>query len=182
MKYIKLHTSIHVPKFKLVLEVLHQLVEEKLIKSFVLSGGYAVAYYIDPIFTSDIYFLCTFSSSFIIDLSPVYKRLKELGFDHEEDFALIHGVPVQFLAPKINSLTEEAAEHTKEAFFKGVPFKVIYLEYLMAIMVELGRPQDKMRLHLIITENEDKYDEEKFKSILSKFKLSEKWEKIKSNF
>lgn len=163
-----------------IISMFNDMEKEKVIDSFVIGGATALTYYSAPIVTEDVdIFFIPISKSLFIDISPVYNYIKSHADAKEKgEFIVVDGIPVQLLTPH-DDLHKEAYEHCIQVSENGKKFKVFSIEYLMAIMIQLGKMKYKYRLSTL---GEDEYDSEKLKKILKKYNLSEKWEKIKNEF
>ena len=89
---------------------------------------------------------------------------------------VIKGIPVQFI-PAYNALVEEAVREAKQTGYKGVKTRVLHAEHLAALMLQTGRPKDKMRLTLFL--QQAKMDRKALTKILDRHGLREKWEKFR---
>ena len=68
-------------KFKKVLEVLNEMIENSIIKDFAIFGGYAVTFYSEPILTYDLDILFEPVPETKIEiLSDIYSWLRKKGF------------------------------------------------------------------------------------------------------
>ncbi|HWB05708.1 MAG TPA: hypothetical protein VG796_21995 [Verrucomicrobiales bacterium] len=81
-------------------------------------------------------------------------------------------MPVRFI-PAYNPLVEEALNQAEEKSFEGVPVRVLRLEYLIAIMVQTGRPKD--RQHLAMLTGNASIDEALLSAILHRHNLITAW-------
>lgn len=161
------------------LKVLNQLKQEGIIVDYAIGGAVAAYFYIEPTVTDDmdVFILIKEDEGPIITLSPLYNRLKELGFNEfEKEGVVIYKWPVQFL-PASSSLEKEAFENSKPETIEGESVRIFTAEYLMAVCVAVGRAKDKIRLIQFIEEN--CYDENLFHDILKRHKLYDKWSSIK---
>ncbi|HLG19091.1 MAG TPA: hypothetical protein VI895_04650 [Bdellovibrionota bacterium] len=166
---------------QLVLKVLTKMVKDGVIQDYVIGGASALLYFSKPTFTEDIdvFVYTTASPSTLIDLSPIYNYLvKQKKALVQGEHILVEGYPVQFLIP-YDDLSREAFEKAITVSLHHSRFKLFDLEYLMAIMIQLGKPKYLERLRILL---EDKtFNEKKLLSILSRFRLSRKWDKMKKN-
>lgn len=164
---------------KKTLQVLNQMVLDRVIDDYVIAGAVAAIYYTEPVDTEDLDLLVSFSgsSSLLLSLEPILKYLKEKGFsDFKKEGVLIEGIPVQFL-PIHSPLSEEAFRNCSKIEISGESCKIVSLEYLMALMVECGRWKDRIRLEKCLQEAQP--DLHLFEGILQKFSLFDRWEKWK---
>jgi tetrahydromethanopterin S-methyltransferase subunit A len=154
--------------------------EKGIIDNYAIGGATALIYYFEPINTQDIdvfILLKEKDSSKLINLNPIYQYLRRLKYKVEKEYVIIQQIPVQFLVP-YNDLLSEAVENAIYVNYSSDKVRIIALEYLMAIMVQTGRTKDKARLEDII-KCDIKYNKYKFHSILKKHSLFDKWKKFK---
>lgn len=130
------------------IEVLNQLEREGLIRRYAIGGAVAVLFYAEPVLTYDLdvfVLLASEDSSGLVDLSPIFRRLAELGHHPDREAVIVAGVPVQVI-PAYNALVEEAVASAEEVHFGHAPTRVVGYEHLLAIMAQTGRPKDRERL------------------------------------
>ncbi len=78
------------------------------------------------------------TSSALLTLSPIYERLRQMGYKEEKEHVMIEGVPVQFILP-YNPLIEKAIEEAVETKVGKTKTRVFRAEYLAAILFQTGR-------------------------------------------
>lgn len=159
---------------KKTLEILDRLKSEELLSDFVVGGAIAAFRYIEPSLTDDLdIFIHMPSKGLIVDLSPIYSKLKEWGYDtFKHEGIVIEGWPVQFL-PADKPLEDEAMASATTARIEGTHVKVFTAEYVMALALGLGRAKDRTRLAQFIEEKA--YNEKRLEKILAKHDLLAKW-------
>lgn len=159
---------------KKTLEVLNELVTENIIEGYALGGAVAAIFYIEPIDTSDLdVWVVLKQAGLLISLTPIFSALSERGYDEFEDGGIIiEGIPVQFL-PVATSLQTETYEQARTEFIRGVPCHIPTLEHLMAIMLDIGRPKDQLRLLMCL--ESPTFNFQAFIPILKRHQLEEKW-------
>lgn len=157
---------------KRAVELLNQMKEMGIVSDYALGGATALVYYFEPVQTQDVdVFVILPNQSNLIDLSEIYEFLKANGGYVQGEYVLIQGVPLQFLVP-YNPLVEEAVTKAKEVLFMDQKLRIPPLEYLMAIMIQTGRPKDIARLEEL--KNFEKlYERSLLNEILTKYNL--KW-------
>jgi len=162
------------------LKVLNGLRTNGLIEDYAIGGGIATIFYIEAILTYDldIFVIPIISNKDkkIIDFTPLYNYLKNLGYKWKGEHIIIEGIPVQFIP--VDKLEEEAVREAKSVVYKGVRTKVLTVEYLIAILIKAGRPKDIAKVSRLI--NEVKVDKKKLQEILDTFNLTKKYLNIKS--
>ena len=130
-----------------LVKLLNQLIERGIIKNYAIGGATALIYYCEPVQTQDIDVFVLIQSQIadLINLSPLYEFFQKKGFEAHKEHILINKIPVQFLVP-YNDLLTEAVGEAVDVKYGNVKTKILSLEYLMAIMVQTGRIKDKARL------------------------------------
>jgi hypothetical protein len=156
------------------IEILNRMVADEVIDGYAIAGAVAAIFYTEPTDTVDLDILVAFpKTDSLVTLDPIVSYLARLGYtDFENEGIVIEGIPVQFL-PTTNALSEEAYQQARTEHFDGVPTRIVQVEHLMATMLELGRPKDRIRLALCLEEAD--YDEERFSSIIERHGLSSRW-------
>ena len=164
-----------------ILDIMDDLVDQNYIRDYVIGGGFALLFHSTPVFTEDIDFFCYFThSGLILDVSDIYLYLKEkYGIQTSGLHLKLDNTLIQIL-PASDNLTKEAMDNYETKSVAGKEIKVFSLEYLMAIMIFIGRPKDKSRLVKLI--EEDEYNKEILDGILKKHGLNKKWNKFVSTF
>jgi hypothetical protein len=175
-KLLEMITKWDQPDLEKVLNIIKSLKDKGLVKEYAISGTYAALYYIEPVLTYDLDVCCIFSSNKkIVDLSALYSYIfSTVPCQIEKEYIAVYGIPVQIITAEPNSLTEEAVLNARNVKYKSVRTKVVTLEYLIAIAIQLGRPKDIAKLPLMIEQGNP--DMAVLKNILGKHKLTGKWE------
>jgi len=164
---------------EITLQILNELEKEGVIKTYALGGATALLFFAEPASTYDVdvfILLDQKPSTSLIDLTPLYESLKRKGYEADKEHFMIDGIPVQFI-PAYNDLVEEGVNKAVIKDYQLVKTKVVSLEYLIAIMLDTYRPKDKERIAKLLEEGVE-FDKNKLSEILSKYHLTEKWEKI----
>lgn len=161
------------------LRVINRLVDEGLLLDYAIGGGVAALFYTEPILTYDFDVICRFpAKGKLIDPSPLFAKLKEWGYSFGvEDRIMINGVPVQFI-PASRGLVEEALEKALQVKVGGINTKMLRVEYLAAIMLNLYRPKDRAKLDLLINNKAVVFNRALFHDVLTKHHLAEKWRRF----
>jgi len=162
-----------------VLEVLNALQQRNLLKDYAIAGGIAVLYYTEPVLTYDFDVLCVFpDSGLLVDPTPVFGYLNSLGYEFgKEDRVNIEGIPVQFI-PASAGLVEEALQHAVSVTISGVQTKILTVEYLIAMMLQLYRPKDRAKIDLLIHNEEVSMDIAVLQAIITTYHLTERWRRF----
>lgn len=158
------------------IEVLNQLECEGVFRRYAIGGAVAVLFYAEPVLTYDLdvfVLLASEGSSGLVDLSPIYRRLAELGHHPDREAVIVAGVPVQVI-PAYNALVEEAVASANEVRFGDAPTRVVGYEHLLAIMAQTGRPKDRERLASLLEQRPP--DAARLDSILGRHGLADTWQ------
>lgn len=156
--------------------VLNQMVGDGVIPGYAIGGAIGAFMYLEPTFTADIDVYAILGLG-LDALSPIAAWLSEHGHEvkYDKEGFVIEGWAVQFIHPP-SGLAQEALDEAIPFELQGVPTAVISQEHLMAMCLELGGLKFWSRLENFL--NAQKYDESRFKSIISKHNLLGKWEKF----
>jgi hypothetical protein len=166
---------------KKTLEVLNSLVEELVIEGYAIGGAVAAIFYTEPSETADLDVIITSPSDKVpVSLDIIYEHLRKKGFaTFEHEGIVIEGIPVQFL-PAATPLLLDAFRESHEESIAGVSTRIMRFEHLAAIMLETGRPKDKLRLAQCW--ESQALDREKFREICSKHGLQKNWESFHAKY
>lgn len=166
---------------KKTLEALNSLVKERVIEGYAIGGAVAAIFYTEPSETADLDVFITFpSDQVIVSLDVIYEHLRKKGFTtFEHEGIVIEGIPVQFL-PAAKPLLLDAFREAHEESVAGVPTRIMGFEHLAAIMLDTGRPKDKLRL--LQSWESQELDREKFQEICSNHGLKKKWETFHAKY
>ncbi|MEO6845884.1 MAG: hypothetical protein ABI443_01160 [Chthoniobacterales bacterium] len=174
-------TTISKVNTKKAIEVINQLVADKVIAKYAIGGAVGALFYLEPTNTEDIdvfIHLEPIAGSLLVTIDPLLKKLEALGYSEwENDKIVIEGWPVQFL-PAATLLEIDALESAiKHELEPGLITYALMPEFLMAIALACGRPKDKVRLEQF--EHQNAYDPDTLHRILIKHSLDQKWENFK---
>jgi predicted nucleotidyltransferase len=158
------------------IKIINELKKKKLIKDYVIGGGIATIFYVEPILTYDLdVFIIPFEKGKeknLILLSPMFNYLEDKGYPWKGEHAIIEGVPVQFIP--VDKLEEEAVRDAKEIEYEGVKTKVMIPEYLISVLLRAGRKKDIQKIEKLLEQT--KIDMKKLKNILHRYGLSKKFD------
>lgn len=159
-----------------VIRVLNELVARGIIDKYAIGGAFGVIFYTETLNTKDmdIFVAPQTTESGIVHLGSIYDYLRKAGYGMEGQYFIIDGIPVDFIAA-YNDLTLEAMENSIEKQYGKMKVKVFRPEYLIAIALQTGRPQDFKKIDLLTVETE--LDDTLLKDILKRYDLSKKWGK-----
>jgi len=161
-----------------VVSELNQLRADGLIDSYAIGGAVASQAYILPTSTEDVDVFVVFKGPVsLAPLGPIYAYLTARGAKIGSEDLEIGGWPVQFL-PTADPLHEEAVAQARTNMIGVNPARIIGLEHLAAIALQLGRPKDKLRLIEFVKV----LDLTVFESLLGRFGLTEKWKQFQAQF
>ncbi len=156
------------------LAVVNDLEALGLIRKYAIGGAIGLLFYSEPVTTYDLDLFCVLpeSSAVIVTLQPITDELRKRGYVEEKEHVVIEGLPVQFL-PAYNELVAEALENACDIQYKNTPTRVLRCEYLLAIMLQTGRPKDRSRLLDVI--DQTTLDHALLNAILEKHQLADRW-------
>ncbi len=159
---------------KAVLKLLNQLVADDVISSYAIGGSMAAFYYIEATHTEDVdAFVIIPQKRLLLTLEPIYTAAKKLGAVVHGEHLQVGDWKLQILQPK-NALVEEALKEARTVKLHGVSTRVMDAEHLCAVMVDTGRPKDKLRLHEFVKAKKVKLEE--LTRLCEKFDLARKLE------
>ena len=163
---------------KKTIQVLNELEKQGVISRYVIAGGVAALFYMEPVLTYDLDVFCILPAvnSDIVQLSPIYEWLKGRGYESQAEHVMVEGVPVQFI-PAYNELVEEAVKAAKDVKYEGESTRVPRAEHLIAIMLDTGRPKDRERIAMMLDEAD--IDTRLLEEVVERYGLQEKWRKYK---
>ena len=147
---------------------------EGIILDYALGGAVAALFYIEPIETHDLDVFISLPETTrpLISLDGVYRYLSGKGYVAEEDHVVIEGVPVQLLIAS-TPLVEEAMSTASWRNYGAEKVRIMDPEHLLAMMVELNRPKDRIRLALFL--DQAPLSIERVTEILERHSLTQKW-------
>ncbi len=161
------------------IKVINDLKDKGLIKDYVIGGAVAAIYYVEPFFTYDLDIIYDIEENGLAVLSPIYDYLRKKGYKIDKEHIIIDETPVQFV-PIYNDLIQEAFENAKSITIEKNKTKIIKVEYLAAIFLQVYRPKDREKL-LKILEQAD-IDKKLLAEILKKYKLEKKLKEFKDRY
>ena len=164
-----------------IIRILDDMVREEIVDDYAIGGATALAYYSDNIFTEDIdvFVYLRSQSPVLIDLGPIYEYLvRTQNARVQGQYLVVEEFPVQFLVP-YDDLSREAFARAVPVMYGDAKTKIFELEYLMAIMIQLGKQKYRERIRKLIEERA--YDEQKLEQLLKTHRLHEKWLVLKKS-
>jgi hypothetical protein len=130
--------------FQGAIAAINELKKEKIISDYAIYGGYAITYYLEPAYTYDLDIIILVNSQ--EDFHRLYEHFRKKGNKIENIYIFIDDMPVQFFPGYGSDLYEKAVKNARKITVKGLPSKVISIEYLIATLLKSFRPKDKMRI------------------------------------
>lgn len=130
--------------FQGVILTLNDLKKKRIIPDYAICGGYASSYYLEPAYTYDLDILVLLNNE--EEYQNLYAYFRKRGNKIEDVYIWISDMPVQFLPSYIGELYEEAIKQANKISIKGMPSKVVNIEYLITLLLKSYRPKDKIRV------------------------------------
>ena len=130
--------------FQGAIAAINELKKEKIISDYAIYGGYAITYYLEPAYTYDLDIIALVNSQ--DDFHRLYEHFRKKGNKIENIYIFIDDMPVQFFPAYGGDLFEEAVRNARRIKVKGLPAKVVSVEYLIALLLKSYRPKDKIRI------------------------------------
>jgi hypothetical protein len=163
------------------LETLLQVQREGFFERFAIGGAVAAAYYVEAVVTEDldVFAFLKPGAGGLIDLEPLYARLRELGGEPRDEHVVIAGWPVQILPP-YSPLVEEAVLAARDCKYEDLVVPVLAPEYLCAIALQTARPKDFARVHSFVTESA--VDAGRLKALVERFSLVLRWREYERRY
>ena len=162
------------------LTVLNRMEEAEIIGRYAIGGAIAASYYVEPTVTYDLdIFTALEERGGLVDLGAVFGWLRSEGYLQQGAGVLIGSWEVQFLVPG-NPLVQEALDCAVDVQFGSTPTRVFTAEHLAMVMLQLGRPKDRVRLAQFL--DEGALDLDKVAELAPRFELGEKWKKFQAAF
>ncbi len=167
---------------KATLQVINQMVADKVIADYAIGGAIGAIAYLEPFLTQDVDVFMSFSTTpggLIVSPAPIYDYLAARGHRAEREYIRIEGWLVQFL-PVEKPLQADALAHAVTRDVDGVPVRVFSAEHLMAIALDTGRGKDHARLIQFVEAGV--FDPVQLEAILQQHGLVDKWKRFEQRF
>jgi len=121
-----------------VYRALNALRDEGIVENYAIGDGMAALFYAQTTATFDIdIFVLLPPSGLLIDLGPIYHWARARGYNIENEYLRVHGVPVQVLVAGAE-LEKEAVRHARILDYDGVPVPVAPPEHLVLMYLNAG--------------------------------------------
>jgi hypothetical protein len=167
---------------KRTIEVLNQMVADRVIVAYAIGGAVAAYNYIEPTITEDLDVIVSFDGeerpSGLVTLTPIISYLSSKGYtEFSKEGILIDHWPVQFL-PIASALDAEALADALEIDLEipnqaSVPTRILTAEHVIATALNIGRPKDHIRINQFVEAGA--FDAVKLCSLLERQGLTAKW-------
>lgn len=161
------------------IKILNDMLKKRVVADFAIGGAMALAFYTEPTVTYDldvfVFLAQDKGKPILVSLEPIYNYCHQKKYTIQQEHVLIEGIAVQFI-PVYNELVKEALKNALQKKYGNIKVRVIGLEYLMAIMLQTGRPKDFARLTAVL--DNTLYDKTGLVAIIKKHGLSNAWKKI----
>lgn len=161
-----------------VIEAFDQLKSEGIITDFAIGGAMASVFYTEPFLTYDVDVFVALPSppKLLVDISPVYERLREIGHTPTGEHIHAGDTPAQILVPA-GDLEAEALRDALVQSYEDLPVKVFRPEHLLAIYLKVNRPKDRLKCQLLL--DSGVLDTKLVEAIATRHGLQEQWKKLK---
>lgn len=152
------------------------------IGKFAVTGGMAITYHSEPVYTLDPDVLALIpSSGGLIDLGPIYEFFKKRGAATSGEYLLIDGLKFQFI-PAATPLESESLDCAITASEQEDSFRVIDIEYLIGLKLAAGRTKDLLHVQVLLDAPRRAIDFSRLEKILKSHDLFARWEQFRSRF
>jgi len=137
-----------------VIKVLNDAKLEGIFRNYAIMGGYAVNYYVEPTFTSDIDIVVLVGTD--ADYTKIFAYFTQRGYKMVNLYVVIDNTQVQFFPSTISPLYESAVINANTIPFRDTTTRIVTAEHLVALLLVSYRPKDKIRImELLKVVNED---------------------------
>ena len=162
-----------------VFKVINDMVKDGILKTYAVGGAIAATFYVESFATDDVdvFVHIAVETPMFMELSPIYEYLNDRGYKPHREQIHIENWDVQFLLIENNSLLDEAVAQANEFDLDGVNVRVMMPEYLVTIMLSVGRAKDFARAKMFIDQKQ--VDIDSLLVLINRFGLEEKWQRVK---
>ena len=148
------------------------------VEQYAVCGGTAALFYAETTATFDIdLFVLIPQNGLLIDLSRIYHWARERGYAVEQEYILIHGVPIQILVAG-EGLEAEAVRHAAIIDYDGVAVPVVQPEFLVLLYLRAGGAKRRGRALDLIEAGADK---NRIEELAARFDLQAEWQRMKTD-
>lgn len=165
---------------KATFAVINQMVVDGAIENYAAAGAIGAMFYVEPFSTEDLnLFVLTPKDLLIVEL-PGWEYLKTRGYTEiRKEGIVVEGWPVQFMPVK-NALEHEAYLNAQQLDLEGISVRVTLPEHLVAIMLNVGRRKDLVRIEMFLDQKE--VDLDALEDVIRRHGLYERWAQFKSSY
>jgi hypothetical protein len=161
-----------------VYRALNAMRDEGIVDNFAIGGGMAALFYAETTATFDVdVFVMIPHVGLLIDLSRIYDWARGRGYKIENEYLMIHGVPVQILVAG-GELQSEAVQTAQQLDYDGVPVPVMKPEYLILLYLQAGSAKRRGRAADL---KDAGIDEALVSQLATRFELASQWNRVKSD-
>jgi hypothetical protein len=165
-----------------IVSVMKEAEKGGLIGEFAITGGMAVTYHSEPIYTVDLDVLAVIpGDGILIDLAPIFEFFKQRGASMSGEYLVMEGMKFQFI-PAATSLEAESLRQAVVANERAVSFRVVDLEHLIALKLTAGRNKDLLHIQILLDAPRRPIDFSRLEQILEAYGLFEKWRRFRDRF
>jgi hypothetical protein len=163
-----------------VADLLNDLVDAGVLRSYAVFGAVAQMRYTEAVVTMDADVLVAVPKPDALDvLGSIYAFCATRGYEPEGEAIRVGDWPVQFI-PSFSRLTDAAVDNAEIADLEGTPMRVVRAGYLAVIALSVGRAKDFARI-LALLEASAVADSE-IEDLAKSHGLSSEWETFKERF
>ena len=162
------------------LKILNEMKRKKLIGPYAIGGGVAALRYMETVLTYDvdIFFIPSTPDELLLDMSPLIAFLSSKGGKADQECVILEGTPIQLIAA-YNDLVEEAVRKALPVTYGSVKTRILRKEHVLAIMLQTGRPKDRLRLGQLLEQSPP--DARVWGRLLKKYGLMDQWKRFKES-
>jgi hypothetical protein len=165
-----------------VLGAMAEAEKAAVIGGFAITGGMAITYHSEPVYTLDLDVLAFIpGKGGLINLGPIYDFFSARGAAASGEYLLIDGLKFQFI-PAATPLESESLHSAITATEQDSSFRIIDLEYLIALKLAAGRNKDLLHIQILLDAPRRPVDFSRLEKILKTHDLSDKWHQFRSRF
>lgn len=166
------------------LRVLNGLLSTGVVERYAIGGAVGAIFWSEPIDTSDldVFVLLPSAAHPPAPLADLYAHLATLGYEPENEFIRIQGMPVQFLlAEDASGLAKDALEHAVQfPYTATTPAWVIPPGHLIALALHTGRSKDYFRVSQLLAQANPDLD--LLAVLVDRFGLESRWQEFLRRF
>lgn len=162
-----------------VYRALNAMRDEGIVENYAVCGGTAALFYAQTTATFDIdIFVLLQQHSVLIDLGPIYNWARARGYEIENEYLRVHGVPVQVLVAG-EGLEKAAVQEARLLDYDGVPVPVAPPEHLVLMYLQAGGAKRRGRAFDLLEVGAA--DTERVSALAQRFDLQKLWQKWKDD-